>query len=148
MSINTKDQINNNISIISTILKKIQSNIQFKANDNEYDKITGSNNQVINRFIEKLEKIEKIFEDKSEKYDDISDNKKLIERYQELFKNIKLLKTSQFKEKKDNKFNICTLNYPDLSKSIINLYLTNIFKYKRNYGIFHFIIKIIFIFIV
>ena len=35
MSINIKDQINNNILTISTILEKIQSNIQFKASDDE-----------------------------------------------------------------------------------------------------------------
>jgi hypothetical protein len=117
--------INLNISTISTLLENIQSNIKFKASDNKFNQITKLDNNIIKKFIEKLEKIEKIFEeDKSEKkYDNISDNKKLIERYQELFKYIKFLKTSQIK---DNKFNICTLNYPDLSKSIINLYLTNI----------------------
>ena len=43
MNINTKDQINLNISTISTILE----NIQFKANNDEFDKITESDNQII-----------------------------------------------------------------------------------------------------
>ncbi len=132
---NTKEQINLNISTISTILEKIQSNIKFKASDDKFNQITGLDNDIIKKFIEKSGSFDRIIKEEEEKpseiiYGNSSDNYRLLDIYGKLIKEIKFKPKANyagiiFKQVNGKKIFFTYLNYPNLSDQIVNLYLTS-----------------------
>jgi hypothetical protein len=124
-----------NISTISTILEKIQSNIKFKASDDKFNQITGLDNDIIKKFIEKSGSFDRIIEERKKKpseiiYGNSSDNYRLLDIYGKLIEEIKFkpkanLGGTIYKQVNGKKIFFTYLNYPNLSYQIVNLYLTS-----------------------
>ncbi len=131
---NREKEINNQIQEINNLINQIYSQINFKVDINELDEVTTNKNELFSKFIEKINRFDEIVKKNKNPSKELGfypdDNKRLINIYNELSKEIK------FEPKKnigkiiydninDKKIFYNYLNYSDLSRPLVNLYLTS-----------------------